>query len=101
MVQTYRLMMVVNTKVDISDDINQKKVIEKMVGTDGVVIKTITNLGKKMLAYEQKKNTEGQYLMVHLEAAVIHTGDLEKRVRLDENILSYLLTQGLLCHHEV
>ena len=46
--------------------------------------------GLRTLAYRIKKNRKGHYTMLHLDAPVQAVSEMERNMRLDENILRYL-----------
>ena len=54
---------------------------------------TVTNVdewGKRKLAYEIQKMTEGYYYFVHFEAEPTVPGEVEQRIRIMDNVLRYL-----------
>lgn len=86
---SYELMVLVAPTVDLTGDKAQKDIIAKLVGTDATV-KEVTSLGKKQLAYIIKKQSEATYLVATLEGNV-KTGDVEKRSKLMDEVLRFLL----------
>lgn len=86
---SYELMVLVAPTVDLTGDKAQKDIITKLVGTDATV-KDVTSLGKKQLAYVIKKQSEATYLVATLEGNV-KTGDVEKRSKLMDEVLRFLL----------
>jgi ribosomal protein S6 len=82
-------MVLVAPTVDLTGDKAQKDIIAKLVGTDATV-KEVTSLGKKQLAYIIKKQSEATYLVATLEGNV-KTGDVEKRSKLMDEVLRFLL----------
>lgn len=87
---TYEFMVLVETSVDMTTEKAQKDLIKKLIGDAGTV-KEITSLGKKTLAYAIKKQTEATYLVAVVEGT-LKTGDIEKRTKLMEEVLRFLLT---------
>jgi small subunit ribosomal protein S6 len=47
--------------------------------------------GKKKLAYPVKKQTEGQYVLLHANMAPAGTSHLERQFRLQESVLRFLI----------
>lgn len=88
--RTYELTLVL--KPDFKAD---KKSIEETVkihcGND-VVVSSFEIWGKKRLAYEIDKFTEGVYVLCKLEAKSIIVSSIEKQMRLGSPIIRYLLT---------
>lgn len=61
-------------------------------GRQGKVLK-IDLWGKKSLAYEIEKQKEGVYLLVSFEADPKVLSELEKKIKLEENIIRYLIVR--------
>ncbi|EET58400.1 ribosomal protein S6 [Marvinbryantia formatexigens DSM 14469] len=86
----YELAVVVNAKIE--DDARTatvEKVKEYITRYNG----TITNVdewGKKKLAYEIQKMSEGYYYFIQFEADAECPIELERHVRIMENVLRYL-----------
>ncbi len=87
---TYELMVLVNASVDMTAEKTQKDLVTKLVGA-GVTVKEVTSLGKKQLAYIIKKQKEATYLVAVVEGT-IKVADIEKRTRLMDDVLRYMLT---------
>ncbi len=87
---TYELMVLVSPAVDMTAEKAQTDLVKKLVG-DGATVKEVTSLGKKHLAYDIKKQTEATYLVATVEGT-LKTGDIEKKTKLMEEILRFLLT---------
>lgn len=86
----YELAVVVNAKVE--DDVRTatvEKVKEYITRYNG----NITNVdewGKKKLAYEIQKMTEGFYYFIQFEADADCPAEVERHIRIMENVLRYL-----------
>lgn len=87
---SYELLVLVAPTVDLTGDKAQKDLIAKLVG-EGVTVKEVTSLGKKQLAYIIKKQTEATYLVATVEGT-IKAPDIEKRTKLMDEIVRFLLT---------
>ncbi len=90
MIRAYELMVVVRSDVEGSDKKHQE-IVKKLLG-DGVTIKEVKSLGKKQLAYPIKKQTEAVYLLADVEAEALKLDEINKRSKLDDEILRFLLT---------
>lgn len=88
---TYDFMLIVRSDIALDTKQKQEDIIRKLVG-DTMQIAEISFLGKKTLAYPIKKQIDGTYLLAKLTGGTLIVGDIEKRVKLDESILRYLLT---------
>ena len=53
-------------------------------------LESVDEWGKRRLAYEIQKMTEGFYYFVHFEAESTVPGEVEQRIRIMDNVLRYL-----------
>ena len=70
----YELAVVVNAKIE----------------DDNGTITNVDEWGKKKLAYEIQKMSEGYYYFIQFEADADCPAELERHVRIMENVLRYL-----------
>ena len=86
----YELALVLNAKVE--DDV-RTATLEKVKGLVERFNGTITNVdewGKKRLAYEIQKMKEGFYYFIQFDAETSAPAEIEKHVRIMENVIRYL-----------
>jgi small subunit ribosomal protein S6 len=86
----YELTVVVNAKIE---DDERAQVIEKvkaLITRFGGNVTDVDEWGKKRLAYEIQKMREGYYYFVHFESDATVPGEMEKRLRIMENVIRYL-----------
>lgn len=86
----YELAVVVNAKIE---DEERAAVIEKVkayVARFGGTVTDVDEWGKKRLAYEIQKMREGYYYFVHFESDATVPGEMEKRLRIMDNVIRYL-----------
>ena len=89
----YELVLVVNAKIE---DDARAAVVEKAkayVERFGGKITEVEDWGKKKLAYEIQHVKEGFYYFVQFEAAAEAPAEIERRVRIMENVLRYLVVR--------
>ena len=89
----YELALVLNAKVE--DDV-RTAALEKAKGYIARYGGTITNVdewGKKKLAYESQKMREGYYYFIQFEADATCPAELERHVRIMDNVLRYLIVR--------
>lgn len=86
----YELAVVVNAKIE--DDARTATVekVKEYVTRFGGVITNVDEWGKKKLAYEIQKMSEGFYYFIQFEADADAPAEIERRVRIMENVLRYL-----------
>ena len=86
----YELALVVNAKIE---DEARNKVVEDVKGLVtrfGGTITDIEEWGKKKLAYDIQKMSEGFYYFIRFEAESSAPGEIESRIRIMENVLRFL-----------
>lgn len=86
----YELALVVNAKIE---DEARNKVVEDVKGLVtrfGGTITDIDEWGKKKLAYDIQKMSEGFYYFIHFEVESSAPSEIESRVRIMENVLRFL-----------
>ncbi len=87
----YELALVVSAKVE--DDVRDavvaraKEYIERYNGT----ITEVEEWGKKKLAYEIQKMHEGFFYFIHFESDSACPAEVERNVRIMDNVLRYLV----------
>jgi small subunit ribosomal protein S6 len=63
---------------------------EGVVAKEGGNVQPTTKLGKRRLAYEIKDNREGFYALLNYEANNTTPAELERLLKIDENVLRYM-----------
>ena len=86
----YELAVVVNAKIE--DDARTATVekVKEYVTRFGGVITNVDEWGKKKLAYEIQKMSEGFYYFIQFESDANAPAEIERRIRIMENVLRYL-----------
>jgi small subunit ribosomal protein S6 len=88
---TYELALVINGKVE--EDV-KNGALEKVKGyveRFGGTISKVDDWGKRRLAYEIDKVKEGFYYFITFESDASAPAEIEKRVRIMESVLRYLV----------
>ena len=86
----YELAVVVSAKIE---DDERAAVVDKCkayVERFGGTITEVDEWGKKRLAYEIQKMKEGFYYFIQFNAASTAPAEIERRVRIMENVIRYL-----------
>ena len=89
----YELAVVVNAKIE---DDARADVIEKvkaLITRFGGNVTDIDEWGKKRLAYEIQKMREGFYYFIQFEADTECPAEVERHVRIMDNVLRYLIVK--------
>ena len=86
----YELTLVVNAKIE---DDARAEVIEKvkdLITRVGGNVTDVDEWGKRRFAYEIQKMKEGFYYFVQFDAPATCPAEVEKRVRIVDNVIRYL-----------
>ena len=89
----YEVALVVNAKIE---DDAREAVVEKAknyVTRYGGTITEVEEWGKKRLAYEVQKMREGFYYFIQFEADATCPAEVERHVRIMDNVLRYLVVK--------
>ena len=86
----YELALIVNAKIE--DDLRTATVekAKEYIARFGGVVTEVEDWGKKKLAYEIQKMTEGFYYFIQFDADATVPGELEQSVRIMDNVLRFL-----------
>ena len=85
----YETVFIINPSVE---DTGVKSLIQKfsdLINSDGKVEK-VDELGKKKLAYEIKKNSEGNYVAIDFEANPNLIAELERVYRITDEVMKFI-----------
>ena len=89
----YELALVVNAKIE---DEAREAVVEKAkeyIVRYGGTVTEVEEWGKKRLAYEIQKMREGFYYFIQFEAEATCPAEVERHVRIMDNVLRYLVVK--------
>ena len=89
----YELAVVVSAKIE---DDERAQVIEKvkaLIERFGGQISDVDEWGKRRLAYEIQKMREGYYYFIQFEADPTAPAEIERHVRIMDNVLRYLVVK--------
>lgn len=89
----YELALVVNA---IIEDEAREAVVEKAksyVARYGGTVTEVEEWGKKRLAYEVQKMREGFYYFIQFEADATCPAEVERHVRIMDNVMRYLIVK--------
>ena len=62
----------------------------QLIADNGGEVKKRENWGLRNLAYRMKKNRKGHYVLFNLEAPAAAVSELERNMRINEDILRYM-----------
>ena len=88
----YESIIIVNPDVD---EAGLKELEDKFTGliNENGKVESVENMGKKKLAYEVKKNTEGTYMLFTFEAKPDSIAELERIYRITDEIIKFIVVK--------
>ena len=86
----YELALVVSAKVE--DDVKTATVekVKENIAKFGGTVTNVDDWGKKRLAYEIQKMKEGYYFFIQFDADETVPANVEKNIRIMENVIRFL-----------
>ncbi len=83
----YELMVILNPEIDERQVAPNLDKFLKVITNDGGTIENIDIWGRRRLAYEIQKKTEGIYAVVNFTATSAATQELDRQLKLNESIM--------------
>ncbi|MCC8139542.1 MAG: 30S ribosomal protein S6 [Lachnospiraceae bacterium] len=86
----YELVLVVNAKIEDEERAAVVDRAKEIITRFGGVVTEVEDAGKKRLAYEIQKMREGFYYFVQFDAPATCPAEVERRMRIQDNVIRYL-----------
>ena len=91
--RNYELGFVIHPEVDQSDVTEAVDKVGQYVTAGGGEVTSVDVWGRRKLAYPIRKQPEGTYAFIQAQIDPQGIAELERNLKLDEEILRYLLTR--------
>ena len=89
----YELALVVNAKIEDDERAAAVEKAKEIITRFGGVVTEVEDAGKKRLAYEIQHMKEGFYYFIQFEADAACPAEVERHVRIMDNVLRYLVVR--------
>ena len=86
----YELTLVVNAKIEDDERAAAVEKAKEIITRFGGTVTEVEDAGKKRLDYEIQKMKEGFYYFIQFEADATAPAEIERHVRIMENVIRYL-----------
>ena len=83
----YELMVILNPEIDERQVAPNLEKFLKVITNDGGSIDNVDIWGRRRLAYEIQKNTEGIYAVVNFTSTSAAAQELDRQLKLDERVM--------------
>ena len=90
----YELAVVLSAKLEDDDRTAALDKVKALIERFGGQITNVDDWGKKKLAYEIQKMTEGYYYFVQFDAEATAPAEIESRIRIMDNVIRYLIVRA-------
>ena len=90
----YELAVVLSAKLEEDDRTAALDKVKALIERFGGQITNVDDWGKKKLAYEIQKMTEGYYYFIQFDAEATAPAEIESRIRIMDNVIRYLIVRA-------
>ena len=87
---SYEMALVLNAKIEDDQRAATLDKVKSVLERFGAEIKDIDEWGRKKLAYDIQKMSEGFYYFIHFDAEPEAPAEIESRMRIMDNVLRFL-----------
>ncbi len=87
----YEIMFIVKATMESADVKKTAESFKKLISDLKGKVVDYKELGEKKLAYPIKKELNGYYFLMHVEAPKDCILEFDRKIRLDENVLRHLI----------
>jgi len=89
----YEIMVIINPELDEEGVAAEIERIQTRLTDLGGQVQKVDRLGRRRLAYPINKRVEGYYAVLRFQFPVANLAELERWLKLNENLLRYLNTR--------
>lgn len=86
----YETMFIMNPTMETEQTAELVQKYQTLISNQGGQVDELQEIGKRRLAYEIEGNREGYYVLLHYTAGTDVSKELERIMRIDENVVRYL-----------
>lgn len=88
--RTYEVMYIAQPDSTEEDVSKLNDGIQKLVEAEGGNVVKLDNIGRRKLAYEIKRKTEGHYVLFEIEGSGKEIAEIERRFRVNDAVMRYI-----------
>ncbi|MGB4482178.1 MAG: 30S ribosomal protein S6 [bacterium] len=97
----YELMVILNPELSEEETEGTLQRLQEIIREGEGEVSNLDKWGKRRLAYEVKKFREGYYAVLNFKAAPAVAAELERIIKITDNIIRYLLIRDERAEQEV
>lgn len=91
--KNYELALVLYPTLGEEEKVAELEKVKELITRFGGEITNVDDWGRRKLAYEINKKTEGFYYFIHFTAETSLPAEVESRIRIMESVLRYLIVR--------
>lgn len=88
--RTYEVVVIIDPKVADEEVGTLTQSLQTVIETQGGTIVKSEDMGRRRLAYEINHRNEGHYWLFEIEGSGQEVAELERRMRVNENVVRYM-----------
>jgi small subunit ribosomal protein S6 len=92
--QRYEVVVIIRTELSEEDRATLLETVKSWITDKGGTIEQVDQWGRRRLAYPIAKQRDGYYVLIKTSSDPSVINELERNLRLTENILRFLITRA-------
>jgi small subunit ribosomal protein S6 len=88
--RVYEVMYIVTPETADDEVTKINETLQGVIEKEGGTIVRLDNMGRRRLAYEIKRKTEGHYVLFEIEGSGSEIAELERRMRVNDAIMRFI-----------
>jgi small subunit ribosomal protein S6 len=88
--RVYEVMYIVNPDMAADDVTKINETLQGVIESQGGTIVKLENMGKRKMAYEINRKTDGYYVLFEIEGSGKEIAELERRMRVNDAVMRYI-----------
>ena len=91
--KNYEVMFIINAGLDEEAADAIVKRVEDLITKNGGTVNNIDRMGKRRLAYEVQKQTDGNYVLVEFAIDTAQIKEIDRVIKINEKIIRHLIVK--------
>jgi small subunit ribosomal protein S6 len=88
--RTYEVVFIINPEAGDDEVMRLNEAVQKIITSQGGSITKTEIMGRRQLAYEINHRKDGTYVLLEVEGSGAEIAELERRMRVNDQILRYM-----------
>lgn len=88
--RVYEVMYIVNPEMAADEVTKLNETLQGVIESQGGTIVKLDDMGKRKMAYEINRKTEGHYVLFEIEGSGKEIAELERRMRVNDAVMRYI-----------